>query len=462
MMLRSCVVRVAVALACAPLIFAQTITTGDVAGTVSDSSGAVVPGATITLLYTDTNETRTALANAAGEYRFTLLKPGEYSISAHTAGLKSNIREFTVLIGQQQVINLVLNVQATQETVVVRAESPIVQTENANLATSYTTQQVVELPMAGGDLTTLAMTVPGVRVNVKGGSGNMNANGVPGSSVLFTLNGFDVMDPYNNLNNSGASNNLLGANEVAEAAVVLNAFSAQYGRMAGGQENLIGKSGTNAFHGNLVYNYNSELFNAKDFFVNLTGAPKTRSTANQYAAGGGGPIIKNKTFFFVDTEGLRYVLPANSIVSFPSPQLEQYTLAHVPATAVPLYQAAFKLYDNAPGVNRAVQVTTGTGPLQDSAAKLGCQSRGTFAGTPFAPGQIFGVNVPCAIAFTSSNNQLNTESLLIARVDQEITNRQKINFRYEYDWGVQATSTSAISPVFSSVSSQPQHTGNLN
>ena len=138
------------------------------------------------------------------------------------------------------------------------------------------------MPMAGGDLTTLAMTVPGVRVNITGGSGNMNANGIPGASVLFTLNGPDEMDPYNNMNNSGASNNLLGANEVAEAAVVLNAYSPQYGRMAGAQVNLIGKSGTNAFHGNAFYNFNAQFLNANDFFNNSTGTPRGRSDSHQF------------------------------------------------------------------------------------------------------------------------------------------------------------------------------------
>ena len=114
----------------------------------------------------------------------------------------------------------------------------------------------MDLPMAGGDLTTLAMTVPGIRVNVTGGSSNMNANGIPGASILYTLNGMDQNDPANNFNNSGASNNLLGQNGVGEVAVVMNAYSPQYGRMAGAQVNMVGISGTNQFHGNLFYNFN--------------------------------------------------------------------------------------------------------------------------------------------------------------------------------------------------------------
>jgi hypothetical protein len=173
-------------------------------------------------------------------------------------------------------MNLTVKPQSTQEVVEVIAESSVLQTENANSTTSFNQSQIVDLPMSGGDLTTLANTVPGVRVNVKGGSGNINANGVPGASFLFTLNGFDVMDPYNNLNNSGASNNTLGANEVAEVAVVLNAYSARYGRMAGGQENMISKAGGNSFPGNLNYNYNDAILNANSFFKNYAGTPRGR------------------------------------------------------------------------------------------------------------------------------------------------------------------------------------------
>src|SRR5262249_46722339 len=159
-----------------------------------------------------------------------------------------------------------------------------------------------------------------------GGNGNLNANGIPLTSVLFTLNGADVMDPYNNLNNSGASNNLLGGNEIAEAAIILNAFSPQYGRMAGAQVNLVGKSGTNSFHGNAVYNYNDAIMNANSFFNNSSGTPRGRSVANLYGASLGGPIVRNRTFFFVDTEALRYALPTAGVISIPSVELENYAL----------------------------------------------------------------------------------------------------------------------------------------
>ncbi|HKD05573.1 MAG TPA: carboxypeptidase regulatory-like domain-containing protein [Bryobacteraceae bacterium] len=445
-----------------PRGFAQTLTTGDISGHVIDATNAVVPNATLTLKSDETNESRTATTNGSGEYRFSLLSGGEYTLTAIAAGLKPTVRKVTVQIGQNLGIDIPLSVQGNSEVVEVSAEAAILQTEDANLTTTFSTERITDLPMAGGDLTTLAMTVPGVRVAIKGGSGNMNANGVPGSSMLFTLNGADVMDPYNNLNNSGASNNLLGANEVAEAAVILNPFDAQYGRMAGGQENLVGKSGTNAFHGNANWNYNSQLFNARDFFVALTGSPKTRSDANLYGGLISGPVKKNKLFFLFDAEGLRYVLPATSYVTLPSPQLLNFALAHVPQSAQSLYQDAANLYKGAPGASSAVLVTNGTGPYQDSKGKLGCQSNGTFAGTPDGNGGVFGVTTPCAEVFTSSNNQLNTEALYTERVDWNINDKQKIYFRYNYDAGIQATGTSPIAPAFNSVSTQPQHAGQLN
>jgi len=442
--------------------FGQTLTTGDVAGTVKDTTGAVIPNAVVTLRSIESGQVRTAKTGDNGAYRFSLLQPGDYEVSAQAAGLKSGTEKFTALVGQVTTIDLTATVQGTQEVVEVSAQATTLQTENANLATGYTTQQVVNLPMAGGDLTTLAMTVPGVRVNTTGGSGNMNANGIPGSSVLFTLNGHEEMDPYNNLNNSGASNNLLGANEVAEASVILNAYSPEYGRMAGGQVSLIGKGGTNDFHGNAFYQFNGQYLNANDFFNNATGTPRGRSDAHQFGASFGGPVKKNKLFFFSDYEAMRYVLPASGVISLPSPQLEQYALAHVPAASLPLYQDYFNLVNNAPGINRAVPVTNGNGQLQDGNGKLGCQSNGTFAGTPAPGGGTFGVNVPCALAFGTNNTQLNTEGLITERADWNINDKQKVYVRYNYDWGLQATGTSPISPTFNSLSTQPQDTGSVN
>jgi Carboxypeptidase regulatory-like domain len=443
-----------------PLAFTQTMTTADVIGVITDTSGAVVPAATVTIKSLDSGETRTATSNAQGEYRFPLMNPGEYTLSASTPGLKSNNVKLTLLVGQALETNITMNPQGTNTIVEVTAEASIVQTENANLETNYTQSQVVNMPMAGGDLTTLAMTVPGIRVAVTGGSGNMNANGIPGSSVLFTINGADQMDPANNLNNSGASNNLLGGNEVSEAAVVLNAYSPQYGRMAGGQVNLLSLSGSNQFHGNAFYNFNWQDLNANSFFSNSTGTPRGRSDAHQFGGRFGGPILKNKLFAFFNDENLRYVLPGSGVVSVPSPQLQAYTLAHVPAASLPLYNDYFTLINGSPGINRAIPVQNGPGLLQDSHNHLGCGT-GTFTGTA-TTGGTFGVNVPCALAFGTNTTQLNTEALYAIRVDLNATNNHKLFFRMQHDFGLQATGTSPVNPAYNSLSNQPEWQEQIN
>ncbi len=444
---------------------AQTMTTADVTGTVSDPSGAVVPGATVTIKSVDTNETRTTQTNGQGAYRFPLMKPGDYTITATASGMQSAVEKFTLLLSQEQAVNLVMRVQSTQQTVEVSAEASAVQTENANLTSSFGTTQVSNLPFNGGDLTTVSMTVPGVLMGGSvGGSGGANVvvNGISGASVLYTLNGADDMDPYLNINNSGASNNLLGQNEVAEASVVLNAYSAQFGRMAGAQVNYVGKTGTNAFHGNVMYQYNSDGLNAQPFFFNSEGVPKSKAVANYPGGSLGGPIKKNKLFFFVDFESLRYIVPTAFDNSIPSPQLQSYILSEIPAASVPMYQKAFALWNAAPGVSRATPVTNGNGPLQDNSGKNGCGTNGTFYGTQGPGGEIFGVNTPCSLAWGSSASEYNAESLFTSRADWNISDKQKINLRYNYDWGIQATGPSPVASVFNSQSSQPADQGQLN
>jgi hypothetical protein len=461
-LVRSVCLLAAILAIAAPFMFSQSITTADAVGVITDSSGAVVPNATVTIRSSESGETRSVTTNEQGQYRFPLMKPGEYVITATSKGLKSNITRVTLLVGQEQEVNVTMNAQGNNTIVEVTSEAPIVQTENANLETNYNTKQVIDLPMAGGDLTTLAMTVPGIRVNVTGGSSNMNANGIPGASILYTLNGMDQNDPANNLNNSGASNNLLGQNSVAEVAVVMNAYSPQYGRMAGAQVNMVGFSGTNQFHGNVFYNFNNQDMNANAFFNNATNTRRGRSDAHQFGGRIGGPILKNKLFAFYDNENLRYVLPAAGVVSLPSPALQSYTLAHVPASSLPLYQDYFNLMSGSPGINRAVLVTNGPGQLQDGNNHMGCGT-GTFTGTPTGTaGGIFGVNTSCAQAFGVNDTEINTEQQYTFRVDYNISNNQKFFARLENDHGIQATGTSPINPLYNSISVQPSWQGSLN
>jgi hypothetical protein len=450
-------------LAAAPAAWSQTMTTGDIVGSVTDSSGAVVPNATVTLKYVDTNETRTTISGTTGQYRFTLMQPGQYTVRAEATGLKSKTQQFNLLAGQASAINLVVEVHGTTEVVEVTAQTDILQTENANLTSGFNTQQLANLPVMGGDLTTMAFTVPGILVLPGGGaSGNFNVNGIPGASALFTLNGADAMDPYLNINNSGASNNLLGANEVAEASVILNAYSADFGRMTGAQVNYIGKTGTNSFHGNLFHNFNDKIFNANDFFSNQVGLQQPRSDSHQFGGSFGGPIRKNRAFFFFNYESLQYALPTSGNVYIPSPQLQTYTLAHIPAATLPLYHDAFALWNGASGAKGAVPVINGGGAFQDGTNHMGCGS-GTFwnAGIQAPGGGTFGKDVSCTYVFAENASQVNKESLITIRGDYNITNKHKLALRYNYDWGIQATGPSLINPILNQQSNQPSDQGQL-
>lgn len=444
-------------------VFAQTITTGDITGTIKDSTGAAVPGAAVTLKSLDTGETRSDSSNASGSYRFTTLKPGNYLLSAKTPGLQSDDLRVSVGVGQVNTVDIVAKVQSTREVVEVTEAAPSIDTDNANLTATFSSKQVTELPSPGGDLTTIAFSVPGINANSgAGGYGNFSSHGLPGTSNLFTINGNDYNDAYLNLNNSGASNLLLGQNEVQEASVTQNGYSVQYGRQAGAQVNYVTKGGTNALHSTLLFNFNNHLMNANDFFANEGGTPRPYAVSKQWGANIGGRIIKNKLFFFSDSEGLYYTLPSVGTVAYPSQQLQTYILGNLNASQTALYNKAFSIWNGAPGAASAVTVANGNGLLQDSSGNLGCGSAFAAAGIRAPNGGIFGTNVSCANAFQTSGSNTNKEWLETHRVDWNINDQQKIYFRFKGDHGFQPTGTNLLNPTLNEQSIQPQYEGQIN
>jgi Carboxypeptidase regulatory-like domain len=457
--LHACITIALTAVALALPSVAQTIATGEIAGAVLDSSGKVVVGAAVLLKSVDTGESRAVSSNASGGYRFTFVRPGTYEISGTSAGLSSDTGKLLVAVGQVQIANLRLKPEEPREVVLVTDAAPLLDTDNANIVYTISTRQLDLLPLPGGDLVGVAYSVPGVVINNRFGTGNFAMSGVGSVSNLFTVNGIDDMDPYFNVNNSGTTGLLLGANEIREASVVQNAYEGQYGRQAGAQVNYVTKSGGNAFHGNLVYNYNGSRLNANDFFRNSTATPNPHAVSNQYAASFGGPVVRDKLFFFADTEGLRTALPASKYaVAIPSAAFEDYSLRTIQPSQIPLYQKMFGLYNNAVGHDRGVPVTNGRGPLQDSTGKLGC---GKLTGTPTGTGGIFGFDISCAQAWESVASAQTSEWLLSTRVDYNVTSRQRMFFRFKTDQGFLPATTSDVSSIFNSVSIQPDYEGQL-
>ena len=421
---------------------AQTIVTGGFGGTITDPTGAVVPGVTLTLTSNSTGDVFTTVSSGTGAYTFSLLKPGDYTLSAKKESFKTLTQKVTVLLGQNSTVNVSMELGASSTTIEVTTEGNLLQTENANIATTFDTRTVQNIPNPGNDITYIAQTAPGVSMNTSAGNGygNFSAFGLPGTSNLFTVNGNDYNDPFLNLNNSGASNLLLGSNDVQEVAVVSNGYTGQYGRQAGAQIDYSTRSGTNAFHGSANYYYTGSTLNAEDYFLKASDQPKPFQNNNQWAADFGGPIKKDKAYFFVDTEGLRYVFATANESFLPTPDFQSYVLSQIPATATSFYQQAFSLYNNAKGAGNAV-------PTPNTCGSIGALPDGSTS---------------CLGAVTLAGSSGNQEWLLIGRVDYSFSDNDKVFGRVKFDRGTQPTYADPINSAFNAVSHQPQDEGQLN
>ena len=431
-----------------PLGMAQSLTSGDISGTVTDPSGAVVKDAIVNLKSLDTGAAQTSATGDTGMYRFSLLKPGRYSVKVTQQGFQGSERQVAVNIGQVTTANFTLKVGQATEIVEVTGALPVVNVESAAISTSFDQRDVSTLPNPGGDLTNIAQTAPGVTMNTSAGYGNFTANGMPATSNLFTVNGENNMDPFFNINNSGATNLTLGLNEIQEATVVTNPYGGQYGQQAGAQVNYITKSGTNAFHGSAKYLWNGRILNANDWFANNGGTPRPFANNNQWGADFGGPIQKDKTFFYINTEGLRYVLPTVQNAYIPSPQFASAVLANIATeqpASLPMYEKLMNVWThpNAPGSQNAA-------PIADS-----CD--------PEVIGVLPGITAgtPCAYGFSATPGQLSTEWIISGRLDHNFGDNDRVFARFRRDDGLQPTYTDPISSNFNATSQQPSYDGQL-
>jgi hypothetical protein len=423
---------------------AQSLISGNIAGTVTDATGAAIPNATVTVTSKGTGATQTAMSNATGVYHVPLLEPGDYTLAVTATGFQQATTSVAVSAGVVTTANISLAVGSASQTIQVTASAPLLNTTAADLSTTFDQRQVQSLPNPGNDLTFVAQTAPGTVMNTGSGYGNFSAFGLPATSNTFTVNGGYENDPYLNLNNSGASNLLLGNNDVSDVTVISNPYNASFGGLGGAQINETTRSGTNKFHGNAAYWWNGSSMNANNFFNNQTGTPKPFSNVNQWAAAVGGPIVKDKTFFFVNYEGLRVVLPTRSTVFAPDANYENQTIANLTANGlsdeIAGYQKVFDQYNNAPGrANASVQT---------------CDTCLNADGSPAAG---YGT-----VRFNGTAGNFTHEWLLTARGDQDFNERNHLFIHFEMDKGLQATYTSVLNPLFNADSPQPQYQGQLN
>ena len=452
------------ALACFPgRLPAQGETTSAIVGTVTDPDGGAVAGAAITIVSRETGAARAAATDAAGRFSFPQLKPGMYAVRAQAAGFAPQTsRAVFAGLGQKQTVNFVLQLAAAKAEVTVTSAPALVNPENPNTATTLSAPALENLPNPGGDMTYPLQFAPGALINTAGsgndfvggtnGYGNVQFNGLPSLSNGYIVDGLETNDPLTNLNSGLSTNLVLGLNSIAEVTVNTLSYTVDQGRYGASQVNYVTKSGTNRFHGNLYELWNGSRFNAADFFTNSTpGNHKPRSTVNHFGGSLGGPILRNKLFFFFDSEWVRIALPIVSTITVPAPAFQQYVLQQLPLGGrdtvtgssyrpepqlAPFYQKMFSLYQN-----------TGGTPL----AILGC---------PFDSGGIQVGGAPpngdgCANRQTISHSSDDHEQVETARIDYNVDARNTTWYRFQYDGGLQAAYTDPINPLFNSISPQP-------
>lgn len=442
---------------------AQTTTSGALTGVVTDASHAVVPGASVEIMDHAKGTTQSTKTDREGVYRFFFLAPSSYVLTVSHPGFRKESRAVTVLLGPPVTVNVTLEIAKASSEITVTGEAPLIQAENGDVSTTMNQKQISEVPNPGNDLTYIAQATPGAIMNTEFGLGNFSILGMPGTANLFTVNGMYDNDNTININLAGATNLTLGQNEIQEATVVTNGYSGQFGGAAGANINYITKSGGNSFHGNAVYYWNGRALNANDWFNNALGTPRPFVNANQWAGSLGGPIQKNKLFFFVNTEGLRIFLPIPAQVVLPSPQFEAATIINIdslfpstsgsPSAADTFYNQIFSAYNNTPGAGAATQ---GNFNPNDP---TGCNG---FVGPKDAQGQQLGVDLPCAVHFQKTVGQPTYDAIVSGRVDWNIRSNDRAFLYLQYEHGVQAFWTDAISPLFNMTNKGPTWRGQLN
>jgi hypothetical protein len=296
---------------------AQSAGTGAITGIVTDPQGRAVPNATVTATNLGTNQERTATTGAAGDYKFSLLPPGTYTLKFSAAGFKvSQVSSVVLNVTETPEVDQVLEVGAITQTVTVESSVQALQTESSTLGTTVTGSTITALPMANGNYTEVLSLAAGATAGVDNatslgkGTQDISANGVDPGSNNYQMDGVAV----NNIANSGSSNDgtiytgipIPSPDAIAEFKIQTSTYDASYGRNPGANVNVVTKGGTNNFHGSAFEYFRNSVLNADDFFYVKTPAdPHQVLDQNQFGATIGGPILKDKLFFFFSYRGTR-------------------------------------------------------------------------------------------------------------------------------------------------------------
>ena len=312
--LRSTFYRAGVLVLCcfwsAVLLIAQTASTGALTGTVTDASGAVVPNAMITATSVDSGQTRTATTAADGSYKLNLLPPGNYRVRFDAAGFRPiEVPSATVNVTETAVLDRTLEVGTQNQTVTVEGEVETIQTANSALGTVVTNKTATDLPLNTRNYTNLLTLSAGANASISNatyvgkGSSLILVNGGGTAQNTYLQDGVSIQNWYSL--GTGVEGALIGTfaipnpDSISEFKIQTSTYDAGYGRNPGANVNVVTRSGTNAFHGTAFEFFRNTALNANDWFVNRSGLPKLTINQNQFGGVFGGPIKKDKLFFFV-------------------------------------------------------------------------------------------------------------------------------------------------------------------
>ena len=306
---------------------------GTILGTVSDPGGAVIANAEVTILDTSTGGTRTVSTNSAGFYTAPNLLPSKYQLRISAPGFSVDVAEVTLTVGAEQTVNAVLKIGQASTTVDVSDAVSGVQLATSSLGNEVDSNTVQDLPLNGRDWSQLATLQPGISqlrnqsgigavgsadvVRVARGFGNqLSVSGTRPTQNNYRLDGISFND-YTNGAPGGVLGTLSGVDAIQEFSVLTTNYSAEYGKTSGGVINAITRSGTNQFHGDVFEFIRNSALDARNFF-DSPGAPPPPFRRNQFGGAVGGPIVKDKTFFFFNYEGLRQSLSSTQVNTVPS------------------------------------------------------------------------------------------------------------------------------------------------
>jgi hypothetical protein len=409
------------AILCAPLARAQNANTGELKGSVTDPSGAVVPGAAVSIKNVQTGVVTARTTNQSGLYDVPFLAPGNYTITFTKEGFRSFVREGIALQIETLEISATLQIGASAQEVVVNAAAPLVQTETTGQDVDFTTRAIDAAPIVGADWRAeMIQLIPGV--NTGGGAGQAGGgqgsgvNGTQGYNIDFLLDG-SVATASRDYN---GSNNYPPIDSIAEVSINSANAPAQYGNGLT-SVNAITKSGTNQWHGSAFEYIQNTALNARGFY-NTTG-PKSIEHWNEYGGTVGGPVVKNKLFFFFAYQRNPSSTPTSGLYSYPTAAME-----------------AGDFYGIAGATGKAFSPT---GTLLGSYDPVALKFQSYFPSTS-APGWVAGCPGPANVSASTPqtcpaiNNYVfngsspNTNTWYTSKIDFNISDKQKISFSFNY------------------------------